>query len=102
MRRGSRRPASRNGPVPSSPPGTVAGPGPRHTTPPPGVSISSDPTDRPAVRGPSADGVPAVPGPGSGGVVDPTPVASPQAAPADGLPPAGTPSPDGAGVPLAG
>src|SRR3954470_24830495 len=77
-----------------------AGTAAHHTTP--GVSISSDPTDRPAVRGPSADGVPAVPGTGSGGVVDPTPVVPPQAAPADGLPPAGTPSPDGAGVPLAG
>jgi dTMP kinase len=45
--------------------------------------------------------VPAVPGTGSGGVTGAAPE-PPTAVPADGLPPAGTPSPEGAGVPLAG
>jgi dTMP kinase len=85
----------------------VAEPSPRQgSTTPRGVSISSDPTDRlsssgPSADGPSADGLPAVPGAGSGGVADAAPGA-PAAVPADGLPPAGTPTPDGAGVPLAG
>ncbi|MQA34784.1 dTMP kinase [Modestobacter roseus] len=44
-----------------------------------------------------------MPGTGSGGVVDGAPVADePRGVPADGLSPAGTPTPEGAGVPLAG
>jgi dTMP kinase len=44
-----------------------------------------------------------VPGAGSGGVTDAAPGGGPAGAvPADGLPPAGTPRPDGAGVPLSG
>jgi dTMP kinase len=58
----------------------------------------------PSADGPSADGVPVVPGPGSGGVADaaPEPPGSAAAVPADGLPSAGTPSPTGAGVPMVG
>ncbi len=89
-------------------PGTVAPPSrgrthrqhrPRsHTL---GVPISSDPTDRPSPGGSSDAGVPdAVPGAGSGGVVDGDPGRTPGSVPADGLPPAGSPTPDGAGVPL--
>ena len=46
-----------------------------------------------------------MPGAGSGGVAGPASAPAPSssgAVPTDGLPPAGTPTPDGAGVPLAG